>query len=232
MKKIISIVAMVLLFSVSAYGYGTITLGPGGTATLGDGGTATINPEVEITRDQYRDIYYHWMGPIISNGVQFRIEDINVENIVEFAIANPIPTEWSSAYDYEAGWESFNASKGPDGKWYAGDRSLEWLDNTPSFNNYQKAYLYTTYNGASFSIANALQPGYTTDNFAVGLDSYPLTFFPASQFAILTLDNNGIENQSITGLTHIGLSVPEPATMLLLGLGLIGLAGIRRKIKK
>lgn len=41
-------------------------------------------------------------------------------------------------------------------------------------------------------------------------------------------DNHWIDNISIQTYT----TVPEPATMLLLGLGLIGLAGVRRKFKK
>jgi hypothetical protein len=42
----------------------------------------------------------------------------------------------------------------------------------------------------------------------------------------------GLANPGFEGSAHNSSSVPEPTTMLLLGLGLMGLAGVRRKFKK
>ena len=61
-------------------------------------------------------------------------------------------------------------------------------------------------------------PGYLSINDAGSYPGYAVT--------ILT------EGQEGGGTTGPGTTVPEPTTMLLLGLGLMGLAGLRKKIKK
>ncbi|PKN71263.1 MAG: hypothetical protein CVU54_02240 [Deltaproteobacteria bacterium HGW-Deltaproteobacteria-12] len=43
--------------------------------------------------------------------------------------------------------------------------------------------------------------------------------------------NRGLLNRATYNITGTQAQVPEPATMLLLGFGLVGLAGIRRKFK-
>lgn len=60
------------------------------------------------------------------------------------------------------------------------------------------------------------------------------TNFDSLQYAVVDLEQAGYEIKNIGKFSHIGefpgTQVPEPVSLILLGFGLIGLAGIKRKI--
>ena len=60
---------------------------------------------------------------------------------------------------------------------------------------------------------------------------YELTLSPLVDYQI-SMDGWSWQSQYDASFDANGTPIPEPATILLLGLGLIGLAGVRRKIKR
>jgi hypothetical protein len=152
----------------------------------------------------------------------------NVDNTFEIFAANEEPASGGFLNDKSVHFQNVG------GAWQVSTDTVNWTDFDLTFGFYYEVFKsngtwLATYNtGADDSYKNA-----TWEN-TLGQGGIAIQYDDVNHDAYIQLSYNGIDFDRMTIAANDvkPSTVPEPATMLLLGSGLLGLLGFRKKSKK
>lgn len=226
---------------LSVYGFGDIVQSYGGDGVLSSGDPFTVSSVLyNVAYTDGNGDYYN--NPDWGGGKELFFASDNLAGIV----TNVDPGTGSFNYEYQSGDVTlyFGDSNDLAGSTALASMSLDWgLGNSTS------VYL----GGAALSGPTAMGIQFLTAVLANGLISFNTGDYPElaaaypwlSTFFIFDLSNNlntninplvlsddGFTATVTTGGDITLVATPEPSTFLILGFGLIGLVGFRRKFKK
>jgi hypothetical protein len=140
------------------------------------------------------------------------------------AVADTYPSVNVSLFN-DSGFIAGSVTGGPQGGAVFNLKNLDW-GLTLAINSHR----IQVYNSNTFiNLTDSTGTAFSDDSLPGDLDSADFDF---RGFYLSAVDIGGVPGQYHYEIASISRPVPEPATMLLLGSGFIGLVGIRRKFKK
>ncbi|WP_319583431.1 PEP-CTERM sorting domain-containing protein [uncultured Pseudodesulfovibrio sp.] len=226
---------------LSVYGYGDIDQSYGGDGVLSSGDTFTVSSMLyNVAYTDINGVYYN--NPDWGGGLELFFASDNLSGIV----TNVDPVTGNFDYEYQSGDITlyFGNSNDIANATALATMSLSWgLGDSTSENNGGQALSGETDMGIQF-ITSVLANGliwFDVNDYPELAALYPnlstfLTFDLNNNLNTnivpLTLTQDGFTARVTTGGDITLVATPEPSTFLILGFGLLGLVGFRKKFKK